>query len=94
MQNYIIHNSNYKKGEFMKNIVITIGREYGSGGKYIGQQVAQKLNIPFYDKELINETCEKNGVNYSKLQEYDEVSKNSIIKVLNLMNTGNTDVFC
>ena len=91
MPNYIIHNSNYKKGEFMKNIIITIGREYGSGGKYIAEQVAKKLNIQFYDKELINETSEKNGVDYSKLEEYDEVSKNSIIKVLNLVNTGNTE---
>ena len=56
----------------MKNIVITIGREYGSGGKYIGLKVAKKLNIPFYDKEIINKTYEKNGCNYSKLNAYDE----------------------
>lgn len=75
----------------MKNIVITIGREYGSGGKYIGQRVAKKLNIPFYNKELISETCEKNGINYSKLEECDEKSKNSILKMLNSMNTGTFD---
>lgn len=75
----------------MKNIVITIGREYGSGGKYIGELVSKKLGIPFYDKELINETCEKSGVNYSKLEEYDEVSRNSVLKMLNLMNTNNLE---
>lgn len=76
----------------MENIVITIGREYGSGGKYIGQKVADKLNIPFYDKEIINKTYEKSGCNYSKLQEFDEVKRNGIIKILNLINTLDNDV--
>lgn len=72
----------------MRNIIITIGREYGSGGRYIGKKVADRLNIPFYDKELINEVCEKNGIDYSKLEEYDENKKNSIMKILNSVNTG------
>jgi len=70
----------------MKNIIITIGREYGSGGKYIGQKVAQKLNIPFYDKELINKVSEKNGGNYSKLNEYDETKRNKLIDTLKMFN--------
>lgn len=75
----------------MKNIVITIGREYGSGGKYIGWKVAQKLNIPFYDREIINKTYEKNGCNYSKLSSYDEVKKNKLQKALEMMNINNYD---
>ena len=75
----------------MKNIVITIGREYGSGGKYIGLKVAKKLNIPFYDKEIINKTYEKNGCNYSKLNAYDEVKKTNFIKTLDLINMNNYD---
>ena len=39
----------------MKKVIITIGREYGSGGRYIGEMVSNKLNIPFYDKEFIFE---------------------------------------
>lgn len=73
----------------MKNIVITIGREYGSGGRYIGKQVAEKLEIPFYDKELIKKACEKNGYNYSKLEQYDEVKRNSILKAMELLNSNN-----
>ena len=34
----------------MENFCITIGREYGSGGRLIGQQVAKELNIAFYDR--------------------------------------------
>ena len=35
------------------NVIITIGREYGSGGKYIGELVSKKLGIPFYDKNIL-----------------------------------------
>jgi hypothetical protein len=41
--------------------IITISREYGSGGKYIGELVAKKLGIPFYDKEIIEGIAEKTG---------------------------------
>ena len=34
------------------NTIITISRQFGSGGRIIGKQLAQELNIPFYDKEL------------------------------------------
>ncbi len=37
----------------MKKRVITIGREFGSGGRTIGRQVAEKLGIAFYDKDII-----------------------------------------
>lgn len=75
----------------MQNIIITIGREYGSGGRYIGEMSAKKLNIPFYDKEIIDKVYEKSGINYSKLHEYDEKSKNKLLNNLNLLNTNNTE---
>ena len=37
----------------VRNRAITISREYGSGGREIGEKLAQRLGIPFYDKELI-----------------------------------------
>lgn len=64
----------------MKNIVITIGREYGSGGKYIGEEVAKRLNIAFYDKELLHKIYEENGCNYSLLEAYDEQTKKFFFK--------------
>ena len=42
-----------------KNYVITINRELGSGGRTVGRKLAEKLNVPFYDKVLINELKEK-----------------------------------
>lgn len=41
--------------------IITISREYGSGGKYIGELVAKKLGIPFYDKEIMEKIAEETG---------------------------------
>ena len=41
--------------------IINIGRSFGSGGGYIGQAIARKLGIPFYDNELISKAAEENG---------------------------------
>ncbi|MEE1013970.1 MAG: cytidylate kinase-like family protein [Clostridia bacterium] len=46
----------------MENKIITISREFGSGGRYIGRLVAEKLGIPFYDKELIAKVAAKSGL--------------------------------
>ncbi len=52
--------------------VITIGREFGSGGREIGLKVATALNIPFYDKELISLAAEKGKMSPEFLEEYEE----------------------
>jgi cytidylate kinase len=47
----------------MKNpLIITIGREYGSGGRQIGKALAEKLGISFYDKEIITLAAKKSGL--------------------------------
>ena len=45
----------------MKRIVITISREYGSGGRLIAKQLSEKMGITFYDKQLITEVAKKTG---------------------------------
>ena len=45
----------------MKNRVITISREFGSGGRTIGKKVAEKLGIPCYDSEIIQKMAEETG---------------------------------
>ena len=45
----------------MKNRVITISREFGSGGRTIGKKTAQKLGIPCYDTELIEQIAAQSG---------------------------------
>ena len=47
----------------MKNpLIITIGREYGSGGRQIGQALAERLGISYYDKEIISLAAKKSGL--------------------------------
>ena len=41
------------------NKIITIGREFGSGGRELGKRIAEELNIPYYDKEIITEVAKK-----------------------------------
>ena len=47
----------------MEKVVITIARQYGSGGKTIGEMLAKKLNIHFYDKELMKLASDESGIN-------------------------------
>lgn len=46
----------------MKNRIITISRQYGSGGRKIAQSLAMRLNIPFYDKEIIELAAKQSGL--------------------------------
>ena len=57
-----------------KNYVITIGRQFGSGGREIGKLIAKGLNIPYYDKELLIEAAKSSGVNADFFLAADERS--------------------
>lgn len=67
-----------------KGTVITIGRQFGSGGRAIGKQVAQALGIPFYDKELIKQMAKESGLSHEILDDYDEKPTNSFLYSLSL----------
>lgn len=56
----------------MKNRVITISREFGSGGRTIGRRVAEKLGIPCYDSELIQQVAEKSGFSENYIKDAGE----------------------
>ena len=56
----------------MTNTIITIGRQYGSGGRYVARLLAEKLEIPFYDKELLTEVARDSGMSKDLLEEHDE----------------------
>jgi len=63
----------------MKNTIVTIGRQYGSGGRLIGKQVARELGIAFYDKELITLTAEKSGFSEKVVAEAIKAKKSSFL---------------
>ena len=58
----------------MAKRIITISREFGSGGRFIGEEVAKKLGITYYDKNFISEIAEKSGLSPEYIQESAELS--------------------
>ena len=52
--------------------VITIGREYGSGGRFIAKLLAERLGINYYDGELLSKIAEKSGLAEGFIEQYDE----------------------
>lgn len=56
----------------MEKKIITISREFGSGGRSIGRQVAEKLGIPFYDKELVDKIALESGFAPKFVEEHGE----------------------
>ena len=58
-----------------KQIIITIGREYGSGGHEIGRKLAERLHMGFYDRNILDEIAYGKNVDAEKLAKYDEVPK-------------------
>lgn len=63
----------------MKNRIITISREFGSGGRTIGRQAAEKLGIPCYDAELIQKLAEESGFSESYVKEAGEYTPHSFL---------------
>ena len=56
----------------MTNKVITISRQFGSGGRSIGKAVAEKLGIPYYDKELVDKVAKESGFSHEFIEEIGE----------------------
>ncbi len=67
----------------MKNpLIITIGREYGSGGLEIGKSLAEKLGISFYDKQIISLTAEKSGLSPEFISNNEQRVKSGLMQNL------------
>ena len=58
----------------MAKRIITISREFGSGGRFIGEEVAKKLGIAYYDKNIIGQIAEKSGLSQEYIQESAELA--------------------
>lgn len=56
----------------MSNRIVTISRQFGSGGRTVGREVAEKLGIAFYDQELIEKIAEESGLAKEYIQEKSE----------------------
>ena len=65
-----------------KKLVITIARQYGSGGREIGEYIAKKLGIPLYDKQIITDAASKGNFNVEVIQKSEETAANSLLYTL------------
>ncbi len=72
-------------------MVITIGREYGSGGKYIGERLAKELNLKFYDKEILERLSKEENIDLKLLENTDESNKNSFWYTLAMSSMSYSD---
>ncbi len=68
------------------NTVFTIGRQFGSGGRQVGKNLAEKLGIPFYDKELIAISAQDSGLSDALFSNADEKATSSIFYSLVMGN--------
>ena len=72
------------------NLIITIGRQYGSGGREIGEKLAHSLGIGFYNNELITLAAKKSGMAHNVIGEADEKATNSLLYTLAMAPPSST----
>ncbi len=72
----------------MGKVIITIARQYGSGGRYIGELLAKELGIPFYDQNLITLAAEKSDLCKEAAEEADERNASSLLYTLAMGSTA------
>lgn len=86
-ENIIIENSNKKKSN--NNLIITINREYGSGGRYVAKLLADSLNANFYDKEIIVMAAKKTGLSENYINENEQ----KITNIGNIYYNNDNELF-
>ena len=62
-----------------RQTIITVSRQFGSGGHEIGAKLARELNLPFYDKEIVEMSAKQSGMSEEVFRELDETATHSIL---------------
>lgn len=71
----------------MFSSVITISRQFGSGGRFIGKMLAEKLGIPFYDNEIISLSAKQSGYSEELFQNADKNASHSLLYSISMFGT-------
>lgn len=69
----------------MSQVIISVGREFGSGGRYIAEKLSERFDIPLYDRHLITEIAKKTGMTEEQVNKYNEAPN---IKILSRRVNG------
>lgn len=72
----------------MINSVITISRQYGSGGRFIAKKLAEKLGIPYYDNELITMAAKESGYAENIFEKAEQMSSHSFLYSVSMFGTA------
>ena len=72
----------------MSSYVVSISREFGSGGRIIGKRLAERLGIPCYDRTLIQKTAEKSGLSPEFIARAEERAKSRLHLPLSVLGSG------
>ncbi|MBP3379989.1 MAG: cytidylate kinase-like family protein [Ruminococcus sp.] len=62
----------------MSQIIVSVGREFGSGGRVIAEELAKRLQLPIYDRHLIVEIANKTGMSAEDIEKLDEAPKSRL----------------
>lgn len=68
--------------------VITISRQYGSGGRFIGKMLAERLGIPFYDNEIITLAAKESGYAENIFEKAEQISTHSLLYSLSMFGSA------
>lgn len=66
----------------MGQFIITIGREYGSGGHRIATILAEKFGVPMYDRNMLDQLAEKNGIASEELHKHEEMKRRGLTRTV------------
>ena len=73
-----------------ENLVITISREFGSGGHEIGEKLAKSMGVPFYDRQIIEKAAEQTGFSPEFIAEHEQRYTSSLMFNLAMGNYTRT----
>ena len=72
----------------MSNFVITISRQYGSGGRFIAKKLADRLGIPFYDNEIITMSAKESGYAENIFEKAEQMSSHSFLYSVSMFGSA------
>lgn len=75
----------------MKQLIISIGREFGTAGHEIAEKLAEHYGLPLYDQNLLDKIAEERNVDSGKLKEYDEKSTLALYRTVKGMSSSPSD---
>ena len=66
----------------MGQFIISVGREYGSGGHEIATILSEKVNVPLYDRNMLDQMAERNGIDAEDLHKHEEMKRQGLTRTV------------